>query len=131
MVDFFLKERIIHTLDKQTGIQNMARTRKARSDRNHCIYVLTNTVTGEQYVGLTVAVGSVAKSLKVRVQKHCRRALTENKNWTLCNAIRAYGPESFTYGLLEIVRGKLNAHRREQEIIREHAPALNVAVYSK
>lgn len=109
----------------------MARTRKARSDRNHIVYVITNTVTGAQYVGITVAAGSVAKALKVRIQKHVRRALTENKNWTLCNAIRAYGPEAFTYGLLEVVRGKLNAHRREQEIIRAHAPALNVAVYSK
>ncbi len=109
----------------------MARTRKARSDRNHASYVITCVTTGEQYVGITVATGGVAKALRVRIQKHVRRALTENKNWTLCKAIREQGPENFTYGLLEVVRGKLAAHRREMEIVREHAPALNVAVYSK
>ena len=108
----------------------MARIRKARNDRNHAIYVLTCVTTGEQYVGITVTAGGVAKALKVRVQKHVRRALTEGRNWTLCAAIREHGPENFTYGLLEVVRGKLNAHRKEQEIVNAHAPALNVAVYN-
>jgi hypothetical protein len=104
----------------------MARTRKARSDRNHMIYILTNTVTGEQYLGLTVGTNKAA--LKVRVQKHVRRALTENRAWTLCSAIREYGPKNFTMGILEIVRGKLAAHRRELELIRTYHPALNTAI---
>ena len=103
--------------------------RKARSDRNHVVYVLTNTTNGEQYVGITV--GANKQAVKVRVQKHVRRALTEGRAWTLCEAIRSYGVESFTYGILEIVRGKLAAHRREMEIVRAYAPALNTAVYSK
>jgi len=103
--------------------------RKARSDKNHLIYVLTCKVTGEQYVGITVKNGSAKKSLKVRVQKHVRRALTENRDWTLCEAIRAHGAENFEMGILEVIRGKLAAHRREMEIVRKHNPALNTATH--
>lgn len=99
--------------------------RKTRSDRNHVIYQITNEVTGDFYVGVTVASGSVAKCLKVRVQKHVRRALTENKDWALCVAIREHGPENFTYHVLEKVRGKREAHGRERELTRELQPALN------
>ena len=103
----------------------MARTRKRRNDSNHCIYVITNVVTGEQYIGLTVASGNVKKALKVRMQKHAERARNEDKNWGLCEALRTHGPEAFTYGLVEIVRGRLNAHARERELIALYAPALN------
>jgi hypothetical protein len=103
----------------------MARTRKARSDRNHMVYVLTNVVTSEQYVGLTV--GANKQALHVRCQKHVRRALTENKDWALCRSIREHGAESFTMGILFVVRGKLAAHRHELEVIRMHNPALNTA----
>ena len=102
--------------------------RKARSDRNHIIYVLTNQINGEQYVGITV--GANKQALKVRVQKHVRRARTENRNWALCCAIREHGPENFTMGILQVVRGKLNAHRQEQELVRTYNPALNTAVYN-
>jgi hypothetical protein len=99
--------------------------RKTRIDRSHAIYVITNIVTGEQYVGLTLASGNVKKRLKVRMQKHAERARNENKPWALCESLRNYGPESFTYGLLEIVRGKSAAHSRELELIRQYNPALN------
>lgn len=102
---------------------NDCMVRKRRSDRLHIIYVLTNEVTGEQYVGITA--GKTKRELRVRVQKHIRRALTEGLDWSLCKAIRAFGPESFTYGILETVRGKTEAHAREREIIREFNPALN------
>jgi hypothetical protein len=32
-------------------------------------------------------------------------------------------------GILEVVRGKLNAHRREMQIVRAHNPALNTATH--
>lgn len=99
--------------------------RKTRSDRNHAIYVITNVVTNEYYIGVTVCSGSVKKALKVRIQKHVRRALTENKDWALCRSIREHGVDSFTYGLVETVRGKAEAHARERELTRAHAPALN------
>ena len=101
--------------------------RKPRSDRSHAIYLLENTVTGEQYIGITVCSGSVANALKVRIQKHVRRALTEGKDWALCKSIRAHGPENFEYSLLEKVRGKRPAHAREVALIKEFAPALNTA----
>lgn len=104
----------------------LTRTRKRRNDTTHYIYCITNTVTGEQYVGITVKnVGGVRKTLKRRIQKHCQRALAENKSWTLCNSIRQHGAESFTYGLLETVRGRALAHVRERELINTHEPALN------
>jgi len=103
--------------------------RKARCDRRHIIYVVTCEVTGEQYVGLTIGSGSVKQRLKVRMQKHAERARNENKNWGLCNALRTHGAENFTYGVLDIVRGKLTAHARENDIIRAYMPALNTALY--
>ena len=99
--------------------------RKTRSDRNHAIYVITNNVTGDFYVGVTVCSGNMNKALKVRFQKHVRRALTENKDWALCASIREFGPEVFTYELIEKIRGKAEAHARERELTRELQPALN------
>jgi len=99
--------------------------RKTRSDRNHAIYVITNVVTAEQYIGVTVCSGNLRKALKVRMQKHIRRALTENKDWALCNSIREHGVDAFTYGLVETVRGKQAAHARERELTRVYAPVLN------
>jgi len=99
--------------------------RKARSDRNHAIYVITNVVTNEYYIGVTVCSGNVKRALKVRIQKHVRRALTENKDWALCENIRAYGVEAFTYGLVETIRGKADAHARERELTRQFNPTLN------
>lgn len=99
--------------------------RKTRSDRNHAIYVITNVVTKQQYIGVTVCSGNVRKALKVRMQKHIRRALTESKRWALCTSIRKYGVESFEYGILEMVRGKRDAHVRERELTATYVPELN------
>lgn len=99
--------------------------RKTRTDRNHAIYVITNVVTAEQYIGVTVCSGNLRKALKVRIQKHVRRALTENKDWALCANIREYGVDSFTYGLVETVRGKADAHARERELTKVYNPVLN------
>jgi hypothetical protein len=99
--------------------------RKTRSDRKHAIYVITNVITAEQYIGVTVCSGNLRKALKVRIQKHVRRALTENKEWALCVSIREHGVGAFTYGLVETVRGKAEAHARERELTRLHAPVLN------
>ena len=101
------------------------RTRKRRQDTRHAVYCITNTVTGAQYIGITVCGGAVKKALRVRIQKHIRRALTEGKDWELCKSIREHGPEAHTYGLIEIVRGRKPAHARERELIRQYQPALN------
>ena len=103
------------------------KTRKKRSDRNHVVYCITNNITGEQYVGITALgyKGNVKRTLYRRMQKHYQRAMSENKNWTLCENLRTYGAESFTFGVLEVVRGKLQAHARETLIINTFQPALN------
>lgn len=100
-------------------------SRKRRQDTKHAIYVITNTVTQQQYIGITVCGQQVRKALRVRVQKHIRRAVTENKNWGLCSSIRKHGVDAFTYGVIEFVRGRRPAHARERELISQHAPALN------
>lgn len=81
------------------------------------------------YVGITyVENGSPIKSLRRRWQKHVRRALTENRDWKLCKAIRKYGPEAFDVTILEVVRGKDAAHTLERELIRTIKPNLNTDV---
>jgi len=106
-------------------------TRKRRTDRNQLIYQIWNTYTGESYIGITVSTGNTKKekekALKVRWQKHVRRALTEGRDWTFCQAIREHGPEAFEREVIEVVRGKAAAHVRELEIIREIEAELNTA----
>ena len=97
--------------------------RKKRSDRRHIVYSITNAVTGEFYIGVTQ--GYRQKDLKIRVQKHIRRALTEGKSWALCDAIRFYGVESFVAQILAVVRGKVGAHQLERQLIGEYSPTLN------
>lgn len=105
----------------------MLKTRKKRTDRNHLIYLINNTETGEQYIGLTALSfkGNVRKTLHRRMQKHLQRARAENKDWGLCESLRTYGPEKFTYSLMDVVRGKKQAHIVETALIKEHNPALN------
>jgi hypothetical protein len=101
--------------------------RKPRSDRKHLIYSLA--INGREYIGVTfVDKGRINYSLTRRWQKHVRRALTEGKDWKLCVAIRKYGPDNFTVGVIEVVRGKTAAHDRERELIRERKPKLNTDV---
>ena len=97
--------------------------RKKRIDRKHIVYCLTNCVTGDFYIGITQ--GFRQRDLKIRVQKHVRRALTEGKTWTLCEAIRSFGPESFVAQQLAVVRGKVAAHAIERQLIGECLPTLN------
>ena len=105
----------------------ITRKRKSRSDRKHLIYSLS--VNGQEYIGVTyVERSAVKKSLTRRWQKHVRRALTENKNWKLCIAIRKYGPDAFLVSVLDVVRGKSAAHQVERELIRERKPKLNTDV---
>jgi hypothetical protein len=95
---------------------------KKRCDRNHAIYRM---IVGDQsYIGLTVINGrAVTKAVKLRVQKHISRAMIEDKDWTICDAIR--GAELVEYEVLEVVRGRKPAHQREREYIRELEPSLN------
>lgn len=100
--------------------------RKKRSDRNHVLYRVTCVDTGDTYIGLTVANGQAyVRSVKVRWQKHVSRAKCENKNWNMCRALRKLIDCTWTYEVLEIVRGRKPAHQRERELIAEFEPSLN------
>ena len=101
---------------------NDSMIRKKRNDRNYVLYRVTGH--GEDYIGLTVAVGrAFAKSVKVRVQKHISRAVREEKNWTFCEFLR--NADAIEYEVLEVVRGRKPAHQREREYIAEFNPTLN------
>ncbi len=104
----------------------MKKNRKKRSDRNHILYLLTNIQTHEQYIGITVVEKVKPEvSLIIRWQRHIHRAFTDNKEWALCKSIRRYGPLAWDKEIIEIVRGKAEAHKRERELIREFNPKLN------
>jgi hypothetical protein len=103
------------------------KSRKKRSDRNHLIYSITHGKS--VYIGVTqVENRSVNKSLKRRWQKHVCRAKTENHTWKLYTEIRRYGAEAFTIELVEIVRGKSAAHKRERQLIEKYQPNLNTDI---
>lgn len=96
--------------------------RKKRNDRNYVLYKLY--VDGQEYIGLTVTQGqAILRSVKVRVQKHISRAMVENKEWTLCAAIR--NANVIEYEVIEVVRGRKPAYQRERELIAEFEPILN------
>lgn len=99
--------------------------RAKRSDRNHIIY----QILGPEgcYVGVTAKTEStVLKSIRARVAKHYYRAQKETKAWALCELLRGYASkELIDVRVLEIVRGKAEAHRRERALIRELNPVYN------
>lgn len=104
----------------------MVRNRKRRNDTTHFVYVITNTYTNEQYIGITVKnLSTVYRTLKRRIQKHVQRAMSEDKSWALSDNIRTWGSEAFTFGFVESVRGRKAAHQRERQLIAEYQPALN------
>lgn len=101
----------------------MIKRRKKRVDRNHIVYKLQ--VRNLTYIGVTYIEKDAKRSLRRRWQKHVRRALTEQLDWALCKAIRKYGSDKFTVEILDVVRGKAQAHNIEREYIRELRPKLN------
>jgi hypothetical protein len=102
--------------------------RKLRSDRNHVLYRLTNTKTGDFYIGMTVVRdGNVKKSLSIRWKGHCYKAFVELKPWTMPASIRRHGDKCWLHEAIEVVRGKAAAHQREVALIKALRPTLNEA----
>jgi len=100
--------------------------RKKRSDRNHIIYKLTNTVTNETYIGVTVVTGrAYLKSLRSRWIRHIYKAKIGMAEYPISISIRTHGEESFTREIITLVRGKKNAFQTEAELINEIKPTLN------
>lgn len=103
-------------------------TRKRRNDRMHLIYLLTNTVTFETYLGMAVCVDRSGKeTLAARFSRHVGRAFNQDKDWNLCKSIRKYGPEVFDKQIICFVRGKAAAHALETQLKKEGCPELNTA----
>ena len=101
-------------------------TRKRRSDRMHLIYLLTNCVTNETYIGMAACVDRSGKeTLAARWSRHVGRAYNQDKAWNLCESIRKYGPEVFHKEIVCFVRGKAEAHALETQLKKEGQPALN------
>ena len=103
-------------------------TRKKRSDRTHIVYMLV--VNGLRYIGVTAKTETtVLKSVRARAAKHFYRAKTETKDWALCGALRTLNSkEEIEIRVVELLRGKAIAHKREVEIRRELRPELNTDV---
>ena len=100
--------------------------RKRRSDRMHLIYLLTNTVNGDTYLGMAVCIDRSGKeTLAARFSRHVGRAYNQDKGWKLCQAIREFGEEVFHAEIITFVRGKAEAHALETEWKKAGNPALN------
>ena len=100
--------------------------RKKRNDRNHVIYKLT-APTGEEYIGVTFARRRAFKrSARIRFDAHCRNAFDYGHDTLLAKSLREHGRAAFAREVLEVVRGKQNAHDRERELIANIRPALNM-----
>ena len=111
-------------------LKDQVKRRKRRSDRRHVIYRLE--VNGMSYVGLTVFDRTENRSVARRFQKHVSRALVETeKKWGLCKAIRKFGADAFSLSVLQVVRGKVEAHQIERALIMKLRPTLNTDVRSK
>jgi hypothetical protein len=98
--------------------------RKRRTDRNHAIYRIV--VEGEVYIGVTVVDGTVKASLKRRFSKHWSRRMDQARwGWKIYEALRRIEREEAKVELVEVVRGKVAAHKRERDIIKQVGPTLN------
>lgn len=100
--------------------------RKRRNDRNHVIYQII-APNGDRYIGITFSRGRAFKrSAKIRWEAHVRNAVDYGRMNLLSLSIREHGVKSFKREVLEIVRGKQNAHDRERELIKIIQPELNM-----
>lgn len=100
--------------------------RRLRKDRNHVIYQITCTETDDFYIGVTVAKGhAYLKSVKLRFQNHMSAARCGSKDWVFAEFLRKNEEAEYEYEVLEIVRGRKNAHQRERELIAIYEPTLN------
>lgn len=81
-----------------------------------------------EYIGVTRLKKSPAFSARRRFLKHVNRAMTENKDWQLCRAIRLHGADNFKVQVIAVIKGKAEAHLVERELIKAKNPQLNTDV---
>jgi hypothetical protein len=105
--------------------------RKPRSDCNYIIYEMTSEC-GSNYVGLTRKTESTPlRSIKRRWSKHISRAKKDDLQWKLYEFIRSREDMKWKHTILEVVRGRSLAYKREREIILEMKPLLNTQYNKK
>ena len=110
-----------------TCMELKKQSRKKRTDRTHIIYMLQSGA--DFYIGVTAKTEStVNKSAQVRFNKHVYRSRSEDKSWALYECMRERGVDTFNLVVVDVVRGKTQAHKLEREMIREHKPNLNTDV---
>jgi hypothetical protein len=108
------------------SIISAKKKRKTRCDRNHIVYMLSSP-SGQSYVGITYVRGRALQgSLNQRWLAHNRNAFDYNKDTLLAKCLREEGAAKFTKTVVEVVRGKANAHSRERELIGQLKPTLNM-----
>lgn len=100
--------------------------RKPRCDSNFVIYRVSDS-NGNVYIGLTRKTESTPlKSLKRRWAKHVSRAKCETRiEWTLYKYLRENDSLSLKHEIVEVVRGRTAAYKRERELIIQESPTLN------
>jgi len=123
----YMKAKNTNTMSTNSN-STVKTARKRRVDRNHIIYELR--VNGGNYIGVTAKTEStVLKSVRARAAKHFYRAKKEDKQWSLCIALRELTSKDEIEILVhEIVRGKAEAHRREVQLRRQINPTLNTDI---
>ena len=123
----YMKAKNTHTMSS-TNNTTVKTARKKRVDRNHIIYELR--VNGGNYIGVTAKTETtVLKSVRARAAKHFYRAKKEDKQWSLCIALRELTSKDEIEILVhEIVRGKGEAHKREVQLRRMINPTLNTDI---
>lgn len=82
------------------------------------IYLVTNVVTGDQYVGQTI------KSVSHRWKAHCRAAMS-SPSMEISRHIACYGEHMFAVDELFVAYDKVSLDNAERELIARYKPALN------